>query len=162
MLQRYSLDTWKLYVLSTSFAGPPADSDPCWIVNDPGGWPDIDTTDIYEYLVMSKAMDKHEMKAFRSTYAYNYVQCGWLGILSHCTAGQDATYIKATVSPSQPGIGREDYKAWVLAANVGDIKTAYCTCPAGAGRACSHVAAIMFAVARREESSGESCSPDLT
>jgi len=67
--------------------------------------------------------------------------------------------VKAAVSPSQPGVGRVDYSAW-LAISDGSILTAYCSCPAGAGRSCSHVAAIAYSViiAWDHGIAGETCT----
>lgn len=38
----------------------------------------------------------------------------------------------------------EPLKAWLILDNDGAIKTGHCTCMAGAGECCSHVAAIAF------------------
>ena len=85
------------------------------------------------------------MRAFRALYAYNYVQNGWLGDVYHVKM-DSITYVKACVSPSQPGIGKADYLPWVAFEDDGHIVTASCTCPAGLGRACSHISAIAYAI----------------
>lgn len=57
---------------------------------------------------------------------------------------------KAKEAPSQPGVGRADYHAWILiAADREDsckIENASCTCQAGLGRGCNHISAIGYAV----------------
>lgn len=58
--------------------------------------------------------------------------------------------MKAIVSPSQPGTSKMDYNSWVLVEKTNKqnsfIQTASCSCPAGLGRACSHVSAFAYAV----------------
>lgn len=101
--------------------------------------------DLVDYLVLSNAYDGKAMKSFRALFAYNYVQNGWLGDILSCTV-DNIHYLKAKVSPSQPGVGRSDYSAWVAVAEDCSIITGHCTCPAGEGRSCSHMSAIAFAV----------------
>lgn len=48
--------------------------------------------------------------------------------------------------PSQPGVGRTDYFPWVAISSDCTVITAYCTCPAGMGRSCSHVSAFLYAI----------------
>ena len=115
--------------------------------------------DLVDYLVMSKAYDGKAMKSFRSLYAYNYVQNGWLGnILSY--KSDNVHYLKANVSPSQPGVGRSDYMAWLAVGADTSILTGHCTCPAGKGRSCSHISAIAYAVslAWSHGVAGETCT----
>lgn len=45
------------------------------------------------------------MKSFRSLFAYSHVQNGWPGDILSCTV-DNIHYLKAKVSPSQPGVGR--------------------------------------------------------
>ena len=56
------------------------------------------------------------------------------GYPKYISIGQNV-FLKATVSPSQPGVGRADYSACILIVPVGDngyrINNASCTCPAG-------------------------------
>ncbi|XP_052241252.1 uncharacterized protein LOC127851492 isoform X1 [Dreissena polymorpha] len=117
-----------------------------WTVNDPTSWPNVTYEDLVDYLVMAKAYDGKAMKSFRSLYAYNYVQNGWLGDIMW-SSHNNIQFLKAKVSPSQPGVGRADYMAWVAIADDSTILTGYCTCPAGTGRSCSHISAIIYAVA---------------
>ena len=85
------------------------------------------------------------MKEFRATYAYNYVQNGWLGYI-YSIIRYHNHFDRSTVSPSQPGQNSVDYHLWVAAISDGTIKTGKCKCPAGEGRSCSHIAAVMYAV----------------
>jgi len=69
------------------------------------------------------------------------------------------TFLKATISPSQPGVGRKDYSTWI-AVKSDAVETAYCSCPAGKGRSCSHISAIIYAVCLAWSSGlgGETCT----
>lgn len=100
-------------------------------------------------MIFSKAYDGKEMKSFRSLWGQNYVNSRWLGDIQSINVGQNV-FLKAKVSPSQPGVGRADYHAWILIASDGEdsykIENASCTCPAGLGRGCSHISAIGYAV----------------
>lgn len=101
--------------------------------------------DLVEYLINSNAYDGKEMRAFRTLCAYNYVQNGRLGDLYHFKVDSN-TYVKASVSPSQPGVGKADYLPWVAFEDDGYIVTAACTCPAGLERAYSHMTAVAYAI----------------
>ena len=108
-------------------------------------WPKLTYEDIVDYLILSKAYDGKTMKAFRAMYGYNYVQNGWMGDI-FCLKANEKNFLKATVSPSQPGVGRTDYNTWVAISNECTVITGYCTCPAGTGRSCSHISALLYAV----------------
>ncbi|KAG8176737.1 hypothetical protein JTE90_003368 [Oedothorax gibbosus] len=51
----------------------------------------------------------------------------------------------ADVQPSQR-IRNEVLKTWVIATNEGTVQMAHCTCMAGFGETCSHVAAVLFKI----------------
>lgn len=114
--------------------------------------------DLVDYLILKKAYDGKEMRAFRSLYGKNYVDSKWLGDIYDCKVGE-LHFFKASVSPSQPGVGRADYKSWAVVSDSG-IVTGHCTCPAGAGRSCSHISAVLYAVIMAWEYgiAGERCT----
>ena len=116
-----------------------------WIKNDSKVWPRLTYEDMVDYLILSRAYDSKAMKAFRAMYGYNYVQNGWMGDIYFSGSGE-LNYLKATVSPSQPGIGRSDYNVWVAITMDCTVLTAHCTCPAGNGRSCSHISALLYAI----------------
>lgn len=64
------------------------------------------------------------------------------------------------ISPSQPGVGRNDYDTWIAISNDSVILTGSCSCPAGKSRSCSHVLAIIYAVtlAWSRGLEGETCT----
>ncbi|KAH3816500.1 hypothetical protein DPMN_118016 [Dreissena polymorpha] len=55
-------------------------------------------------------------------------------------------FLKSTISPRQPGIGRNYYDTWVAVSTDSTVFTGYCTCPAGKGRTCSRISAVICAV----------------
>ena len=112
-----------------------------------------------DYLIHAKAYDGKEMKSFRALYGYNYVQNGWMGDIWSIECN-DITYIKATVSPSQPGVGRKDYNAWIAVSKYLSVETGHCSCPAGNARSCSHISAIIYAItlAWSNGVGGETCT----
>jgi len=85
------------------------------------------------------------LKAFRSLYGYNYVQNGWMGDIYYINY-EKSHFLKSKISPSQPGVGRTDYNAWISAGDDGNVITGWCSCPAGNARSCSHISAIIYAV----------------
>ncbi|XP_052217200.1 uncharacterized protein LOC127835044 [Dreissena polymorpha] len=109
-------------------------------------------------MILKKAYDGKEMRAFRALYGKNYVESGWLEDVRHCKEG-DIHFLKATVSPSQPGVGRSEYQSWAALSDDG-IVTGQCTCPAGAGRSYSHIASVLYAVIMAWEYgvAGEGCT----
>lgn len=137
---------------------PPDDSGN-WKKNDARHWPNLSYEDLVDYLIHKKAYDGRQMKAFRAMYANNYVQNGWLGDVYHAVT-PDKHFLKAKVSPSQPGVGRADYDAWVAIDSKSTVLTGHCSCPAGNGASCSHISAILYAIvlAWKHGLAGETCT----
>ena len=130
-----------------------------WEKNDARNWPNISYEDLVDYLIHKKAYDGRQMKAFRAMYAINYVQNGWLGDVYHAI-NDDIHFLKAKVSPSQPGVSRPDYDAWVAIDKSSTVLTGHCSCPAGNGQSCSHISAILYAIvlAWQHGLAGETCT----
>lgn len=53
--------------------------------------------------------------------------------------------LTATVRHSQ-SVSATPLRRWIAADTIGTIICAHCTCMAGLGEACSHIAALLFAV----------------
>ncbi|XP_060586523.1 uncharacterized protein LOC132742209 [Ruditapes philippinarum] len=102
------------------------------------------------------------MKSFRSLYGYNYVQNGWMGDIWSLNYDGE-TYLKAKISPSQPGVGRKDYDTWILVKADSSVETGHCSCPAGNAHSCSHIAALIYAVtlAWSNGIAGQTCTDKL-
>ena len=103
---------------------------------------------LYNYLIKTPGpFTGEKLEAYKSLEAYNMFTCGHVSevrqhnISEHCPHG----YVKARVLPSQRP--EDAYKPWVLLDKKHRyIVTSHCTCTAGQGLACSHVAALLFAI----------------
>ncbi|XP_052818058.1 uncharacterized protein LOC128244081 [Mya arenaria] len=130
-----------------------------WEKNKSNAWPKLMYEDLVDYLIHAKAYDGKAMKSFRSLYGYNYVQNGWMGDMWSIEC-EGMTYIKAKISPSQPGVGRKDYNSWIAVSSENTVETGHCSCPAGNARSCSHISAIIYAItlAWANGVGGETCT----
>ncbi|XP_052788767.1 uncharacterized protein LOC128223530 [Mya arenaria] len=130
-----------------------------WEKNKSNAWPKLMYEDLVDYLIHAKAYDEKAMKSFRSLYGYNYVQNGWMGDMWSIEC-EGMTYIKAKISPSQPGVGRKDYNSWIAVSSENTVETGHCSCPAGNARSCSHISAIIYAItlAWANGVGGETCT----
>ena len=110
--------------------------------------PKIEYADIYNYLVTAPSpVTKEELKANKSLQGYNYLTSGWVGAISTILGSADGSklVVKAKVRHSQ-SVSSSGLVPWVAAEQNGTIICAHCTCKAGLGEACSHIAALLFAV----------------
>ena len=108
--------------------------------------PDIQYPDIYNYLIETpSAYTKDDLKAYRSLDAYKYLIAGSVGEVSVHHVDDKVSIVRAKVrhsqSPKAPPL-----LPWVAANSDGTIVCSHCTCMAGLGEACSHIAAVMFGV----------------
>ncbi|KAK3889498.1 hypothetical protein Pcinc_006470 [Petrolisthes cinctipes] len=111
---------------------------------------DLRHSDIYQYLINFKSAYNHkELRAYRSLEAYKYFIAGWVSefLIADIKQGNGSTLciITAKVRHSQ-SLNEEALRPWFAMEKEGPIITAHCSCVAGLGEACSHVAATMFAV----------------
>ena len=78
-------------------------------------WPDVTHAEVYDYLVLTVSFYTHD----------NYL---FLSIVKHSQI-----------------VSLPPLRVWVITKSDGDVITGHCTCMAGLGEACSHVAAVLFA-----------------
>ncbi|KAG0413090.1 hypothetical protein HPB47_009760, partial [Ixodes persulcatus] len=86
-----------------------------------------------------------EMKAYKSLEAHNYFTSGWVKSLTAMRLPSKRIVVLSEVNHSQR-LREVPLKVWLLADADGSVITAHCTCMAGAGEACSHIGATLFAV----------------
>ncbi|KAK3884699.1 hypothetical protein Pcinc_011019 [Petrolisthes cinctipes] len=115
-----------------------------------GDLPDLRHSDIYQYLINFKSAYNHkELRAYRSLEAYKYFIAGWVSelLIADIKQGNGSTLciVTAKVRHSQ-SLNEEALRPWFAMEKEGPIIAAHCSCVAGLGEACSHVAATMFAV----------------
>ncbi|VDI16885.1 Hypothetical predicted protein [Mytilus galloprovincialis] len=88
------------------------------------------------------------MKAYKSLEAYNYVISEHVQVVLSHPISDDCPFmaLKTKVTPSQRARDKP-HQPWVyLDKRTGTVYCAHCTCMAGLGEVCSHVAALLFKV----------------
>ncbi|XP_065919203.1 uncharacterized protein [Dysidea avara] len=138
----------KLILKSEQIPDPYAVPDEEWR-DDVTEWPTVLYGDVYNYLIESKGRYTQEsLRAFKSLEAYNYFISGHVRTVLFYEPSRQSKFciLVAEVNPSQKSPS-ETHKAWIIVQKEdGQVMTGHCTCKAGRGEVCSHVAAILFKV----------------
>ncbi|XP_052282066.1 uncharacterized protein LOC127879327 [Dreissena polymorpha] len=113
------------------------------------GVPDFDIEKLKHYLIQSreKSFYKGSVRAYKSLKAFKYFEEGFVQRLRHAetfVANTKVYTIHAKVLASYQGKAYQTYVA--LEKETGIPIGGSCACVAGRGEACSHIAAILFAV----------------
>ena len=119
-----------------------------WI-EDPSSLPRTEYPSIYNYLINTPGPFTGEaLKSYKSLEAYNYFVSGHVRSVKQHVVNDSSpvTFVKAEVLPGQR-VTEAPHKAWIcLKKKEGYVSCAHCTCMAGLGEACSHIAAVLFAI----------------
>jgi len=108
-------------------------------------WPDVTYAKVYDYLVLTVSFyTRDQIKAKKSLDGYNFFANGWLNSVTVLSVGNGNYLFLSTVKHSQ-SVSLPPLKVWVITKSDGEVITAHCTCMAGLGEACSHVASVLFA-----------------
>ncbi|XP_076304603.1 uncharacterized protein LOC143222248 [Tachypleus tridentatus] len=124
--------------------------------------PNITYGDIYIYLINRTSTYTNEsLKGYKSLDAYKYFVAGFVKNVQITRATSDKVIITAKVCHSQR-LNEPPLKPWVASCRNGEIISSHCTCKAGLGEVCSHVAATLFymeAVVKRHHSTACTSMP---
>ncbi|XP_030845477.1 uncharacterized protein LOC105436450 isoform X2 [Strongylocentrotus purpuratus] len=132
-----------------TFPDPMSELDDGWIGEQRGMqyWPPTMYRDICMYLLNKDpaSLEGRIMKDYKEGKAYSYFASSWLKEIFFNPMGDSPfCFLKSKCTPSQ-NIGAEPHEAWLLCQkDDGMICSAYCTCVAGLGQTCNHVAAMLF------------------
>ncbi|CAN7943128.1 unnamed protein product [Ixodes pacificus] len=111
-------------------------------------WPRLEIGDIYVYLVEGICFyTREQFKSYKLEDSYNLFLSG--KVRDACSFGatiENARIVLITgqVEASQT-LGKY-HQPWAVVKKEGTVLSAHCTCMAGLGEACSHVAALLFRV----------------
>jgi hypothetical protein len=131
------------YLLSETDAG---------ITKQKNLWPKISFTDIFNYLINSKsAYTNKKQNAVKSLEAYKFVEAGYVKTILVKTFDTNRLLIGSV----KHSMRNELTRCWLIVAATGRIFSAHCDCVAGIGEVCSHVAAVLFAINKEQESECE-------
>ncbi|XP_071179560.1 uncharacterized protein [Mytilus edulis] len=109
-------------------------------------WPPTFLSDISTYLIDHGdiASLSQVLKDYKVGKSYEYFTCGWLQEVFYHPLDRDTCLLKAKCCPSQR-IRNDLHNVWVcIKKSDGSIKGAYCSCTAGLGQTCNHVASLLF------------------
>ncbi|XP_019625005.1 PREDICTED: uncharacterized protein LOC109470485 [Branchiostoma belcheri] len=111
-------------------------------------WPPTMYGDMAEYLVANGEvqLQKRLMGDYKDGKAFSYFDSGFINeVLYHpINENSNVCFVKSTSGRSQRK-NDEAHRVWVaLQKSTGKIRTAYCSCFAGLGSTCNHVAGVLF------------------
>nr|XP_047129777.1 uncharacterized protein LOC124809815 [Hydra vulgaris] len=115
--------------------------------NDLNHLPNITWQDVTQYLIDTPSIyTKESIRAYKSLEAFDYFTCGHVQecFYNKISNRSKFCFIKSKVLPSQRQNNKNMYNVWTcLEKELGWVLTANCSCMAGLGSACSHVAALL-------------------
>ena len=137
----------KLTFKGKCFPDPYEVSEASW-KDDVDLWPQLEWPNIYHYFVHTASLyTNEEIGAYRSLEAYNYVKSGHVKKLEVYAPSGNIIFVRGAVMPSQRLSKNKPYLAWaMIEKTTGVINCGHCTCMAGVGEACSHVAATLLLI----------------
>ncbi|XP_035665191.1 uncharacterized protein LOC118408483 [Branchiostoma floridae] len=122
-----------------------------WVTEAEGmaSWPNVMYNDICDHVMKEHPGKKQDvtkrlLNDYKEGKAFTYYIDGWLQEIYSCKQG-GYIFLLAKCRPSQR-INDIHHKTWVCCHPTGTVRTAYCSCTAGLGQSCNHVAALLFKV----------------
>ena len=127
-------------------------------------WPEVTYADIYNFLINTTSYCTHEqLKAYKSLDGYNFFVNGWvtnIDVISSQAIRPNVFILMSLVKHSQR-LAAPPLKVWVATKQQGEVLCAHCSCMAGLGEACSHIAALLFAAETNTQLKGQFASTSL-
>ncbi|CAN7939073.1 unnamed protein product [Ixodes hexagonus] len=107
-------------------------------------WPRVEMTDIQDYPILKTSfVTRKQLKAYKCLDAHNYLISSWVQEPSLKSVSANSVIVVSQVNHSQ-SLSISPLKVWLLVKDDGEVVTAHCTCMAGNGEVCSHIAALLF------------------
>ncbi|KAL3861236.1 hypothetical protein ACJMK2_007284 [Sinanodonta woodiana] len=107
--------------------------------------PDVTFGDIIMYLANgTSAYTLEQFKFYKSLEAYNYLVSGWVDHVNTYKPEGCANVIVTVKFSHSQRLNAKPLEPWIIASPQGTLLSAHCTCMAGLGESCSHVAALLF------------------
>ncbi|XP_038062887.1 uncharacterized protein LOC119733373 [Patiria miniata] len=106
--------------------------------------PEVTYRDIIFYLVETHSFYTiQQMRAYKGTDAYRFVYSGWVTTVRSKKCDDSKIIVTGKVRHSQQPSKTPCY-SWVCTTADGIVLYGHCTCKAGLGEVCSHIAALLF------------------
>ena len=87
------------------------------------------------------------LRAYKSLDAYNLFVNGWVGnVRVLCLVCDQSIFLAFAEVRHSQSISKTPVKPWVALRKNVTVLCAHCTCMAGLNEACSHIAALLFAL----------------
>ena len=98
------------------------------------------------YSILYSELGSKDLNDYKNSKAYSYYKSGWLQpLLFHNLSGSKFCIFKGECRRSQ-SLNEPFHKLWLIIEKTSKIRSAHCTCMAGMGETCNHVAAAMFRI----------------
>ncbi|KAJ8308626.1 hypothetical protein KUTeg_013500, partial [Tegillarca granosa] len=111
-------------------------------------WPPVFLSDIANFLMANsdKSTTTKYLNEYKVGKAYEYFSSRWIKEVFYHKISKESMhcFLRAKCTPSQR-VNEEDHTVWTCVdKDTGVIRSAYCSCTAGLGQTCNHVAGLLF------------------
>ena len=112
-------------------------------------WPTLLHPNIFNYLLFPSELGSNDLNDYKNSKTYSYHKSGWLQpLMYHDLTGSNFCILKGECTKSQSvnHFVNQLITIIILIEKSAKIESCHCTCTAGMGEICNHVAAAMFQV----------------